>query len=370
MIKVYKGHFDYLMFFACIVLVGIGITMSYSASAILAMERFGDAYFFLKRTVIYSIIGFVLLFVMAKVPYIYLKNIVYPLLIVSILAVLFVFIPGIGHSVGGATRWLRLGFINFQPSEALKIVTIIFMAYSLEKKESKIESFGVGFLFHVIALALIASMVLIQRDFGSAMTIIAAGFIMMFSAGVKLRYLFGSLFVITPAAVWLVMSSGYRLRRIVAFLNPWQDQYGAGFQTIQSLVAFNQGGWFGMGLGQGQQKLFYLPEAHTDFIFSVIGEELGFVGVLCVVGLLAFFCYRGLTLAIKADDLFGRYLVVGLTSLICLEAVLNIGVVLGLLPPKGMTLPFISYGGSSLVMSLFAVGIILSVSAHRCGENI
>jgi cell division protein FtsW len=171
--------------------------------------------------------------------------------------------------------------------------------------------------------------------------------------------------MILPLAVMLVAGSDYRRRRVLAFLNPWSDQYGSGFQMIQSFVAFNEGGWFGRGLGQGQQKLFYLPEAHTDFIFSVIGEELGLVGIMLVIALFGFFCYRGFQIALRAPDLFGRYLAVGCTLLIALEAVLNMGVVMGLLPTKGLALPFLSYGGSSLVVSLAAVGILLNISTYR-----
>ena len=359
-----KKHLDYVMFFSTVLLVSIGVTMSYSASAVLSGERYGSAYFFLKKTIFYAVIGFTVLLMVARVHYLFFKKLVYPILAVCSLLVLMVFIPGVGHSVGGATRWLTLGPVNLQPSEALKLAVIIFMAYSLEKKDEKMGTFGFGFVYHLVALAIFSSIVLIQKDFGSAMTIIMVGIVMMVGAGIRWRYLLISIAMLIPAAVWLIMSSGYRLRRIAAFMNPWQDQYGSGFQVIQSLVAFNQGGWFGKGLGQGQQKLFYLPEAHTDFIFSVIGEELGFVGCAAVVALFAVFCYRGLYLAIGAKDLFGRYLIMGVTTLICMEAVLNMGVVMGLLPPKGMALPFISYGGSSLIMSLAAVGIILSVSAY------
>ncbi|MFA5812088.1 MAG: FtsW/RodA/SpoVE family cell cycle protein, partial [bacterium] len=188
---------------------------------------------------------------------------------------------------------------------------------------------------------------------------------MMFVAGVRLPYLFGMFAAALPLVIALVAGSAYRRRRVLAFLNPWSDQYGSGFQMIQSFVAFNEGGWFGRGLGQGQQKLFYLPEAHTDFIFSVIGEELGLVGIMFVIALFAFFCYRGLCIALAAPDLFGRYVAVGCTLLIGLEAVLNMGVVMGLLPTKGLALPFISYGGSSLVISLLAVGILLNISTYK-----
>lgn len=368
--KPVRGSIDYMLFFVTVLLVAIGITMCYSATAILASEHFDNAYYFLKKTAIFTVVGFIFMLIATNIPYIYYKKFVYPILALFLLLTALVFVPGIGKSVGGATRWIRIAFFNFQPSEMLKIATIVFMAYSLEKKEKRLGEFGMGFAFHIVFLILISSFVLVQRDFGSAMTIIATGMLMMMVAGIRWIYLASWLVALVPVAVWLIIAEPYRLKRIVAFLNPWQDQYGAGFQVIQSLIAFNQGGWFGKGLGQGQQKLFYLPEAHTDFIFSVIGEELGLMGIVAIIALFGVFCYRGISIAMKSTDVFARYLVIGLTSLICLEAVLNMGVVMALLPPKGMTLPLISYGGSSLISSLVVVGMILSVSIYGRGGNV
>lgn len=358
-------HFDILLLFTTVLLVGLGITMVYSSSAVLAQERFGDSYYFLKRTLLFATAGSVLLIVAAQVPYYRLRSLVYPILIGSLVLVALVFVPGIGRTIGGATRWIDIGPFAFQPSEVAKVALIIFLAYSLEKKAPRIRSLGIGFVPHVVVMALVAGMILIQRDFGAAATIAAITWVMLFVSGVRMSYLM-SVAVFALPVVWkLVGGSGYRRRRILAFLNPWSDQYGSGFQMIQSFVAFNEGGWFGRGLGEGQQKLFYLPEAHTDFIFSVVGEELGLVGVLFVIGLFGFFCYRGLRIALRAPDAFGRYLAIGCTVLISLEAVLNMGVVLGMLPTKGLPLPFISYGGSSLTVSLLAVGLLLNVSSYR-----
>lgn len=360
-----RAHLDLPMLLCAIALVGIGVTMTYSASAVLATERFGDGYFFLKRTLGYSIAGFAGMALATRFPYRTYRSLVYPILIVSLLLVLAVFIPGMGRTISGATRWVRMGFVTFQPSELAKMAMIIFLAYSLEKKQERIRSFTVGFLSHLVFMLVVAGAILIQKDFGAAATIAAITWFMMFVAGVRLPYLFGMFLAVLPAAIALVAGSPYRRRRVLAFLNPWSDQYGSGFQMIQSFVAINEGGWFGRGLGQGQQKLFYLPEAHTDFIFSVIGEELGLMGILLVISLFGFFIYRGLNIALKAPDTFGRYLAVGCTLLIGMEAVLNMGVVMGLLPTKGLALPFISYGGSSMVVSLIAVGILLNISTYR-----
>jgi len=364
-----RVHLDAALLFCVILLVGIGVTMTYSASAVLAREHFGDSYFFLKRTLVFAAAGFAGMTVASRMAYERYRCVVYPLLIVALSLVGLVFVPGIGRTISGATRWIRVGPFAFQPSELVKIAMILFLAYSLEKKAKSIQRFTVGFLPHVLFMGVVAGCILIQKDFGAAATIAAITWFMMFVAGVRLPYLFGMFAGVLPLAVMLVAGSEYRRRRILAFLNPWSDQYGSGFQMIQSFVAFNEGGWFGRGLGQGQQKLFYLPEAHTDFIFSVIGEELGLVGVLLIIALFCFFCYRGFRIALNAPDLFGRYIAVGCTLLIALEAVLNMGVVMGILPTKGLALPFVSYGGSSLVISLIAVGILLNISTYKRVER-
>lgn len=364
-----RVHFDSWLLFCVILLVAIGVTMNYSASAVLSQERYDDSYYFLKRTLVFAAIGFVLMATAVQFPYVRYRSLVYPILLGAFLLVAAVFIPGAGRTIGGATRWLHFGPITFQPSEAAKVAMIIFLAYSLEKKSRKIKSFAVGFVPHIAFMCMLAACILYQRDFGSAAAIAMITWLMMFVAGVRLPYLIGMFVGALPLAIMLITGSEYRRKRILSFLNPWNDQYGSGFQMIQSFVAFNEGGWFGRGPGQGQQKLFYLPEAHTDFILSVVGEELGLAGVLLVISLFAFFCYRGLRIALDAPNLFGRYLGVGCTLLIGLEAMLNIGVVMGLLPTKGLTLPFISYGGSSLVISLLAVGILLNISTYKRVER-
>lgn len=343
--------------------------MNFSASAVLAQERYGDSYHFLKRTLMFACIGFAGLGVAARFPYGRYRTVVYPIVIGTLALMLALFIPGVGRTIGGATRWISVGPLAFQPSEVAKIMMIVFLSYSLEKKARWIKSFGIGFLPHIFFMGVVAACILYQRDLGAAAIIATVTWCLMFVAGVRLTYLFGMVVAALPIATALIAGTEYRRRRILAFLNPWSDQYGSGFQIIQSYVAFNEGGWFGRGLGQGQQKLFYLPEAHTDFILSVIGEELGLAGTLLIIGVFGFFCYRGLRVALLAPDLFGRYLAIGCTLLICLEAVLNMGVVMGILPTKGLTLPFISYGGSSLVLSLIAVGILLNVSTYRRVER-
>lgn len=362
-------HFDVWLLFITLLLVGCGVTMVYSASAVLAQERFGDSYFYLKRTLIFATIGFALMMIVLRVPYRTYCKLAYPILLASLGLVFMVFVPGIGRTIGGATRWINLGPVAFQPSELAKVAMIIFLAYSLEKKAGKIRSFKIGVIPHLLVMLVVAGAILSQRDFGAAVMIAVITWFMLFAAGAKLSYLFGMVVMLLPFAYLFLSGEGYRKRRILAFINPWSDQYGAGFQIIQSFVAFNEGGLLGRGLGEGRQKLFYLPEAHTDFIFSVFGEELGLIGVIFVIILFALFCYRGLRIALNAPDLFGRYLATGCTLLICLSAIFNMGVVMGLLPTKGMTLPFISYGGSSLTVLLMVVGILLNVSSYRSVDS-
>ncbi|MFH1874277.1 MAG: putative lipid II flippase FtsW [Pseudomonadota bacterium] len=365
-----KMHFDSWLLFLTILLVGCGVIMVYSSSAVLAQERFGDSYFYLKRTLAFAVVGFIAMAIALKVPYRIYYRLVYPILIGSLILVFLVFIPQIGKTIGGATRWINLGPVAFQPSELAKVAMIIFLAYSLEKKAEKIRSFSIGLVPHLLVMFVVAGSILAQKDFGAAAMIAAITWFMLFAAGAKKSYLFGMIALLIPFAYMFLSLEGYRKRRILAFLNPWSDQYGAGFQIIQSFVAFNEGGWLGRGLGEGRQKLFYLPEAHTDFIFSVIGEEMGLIGVIAVIVLFALFCYRGLHIALQAPDMFGRYLATGGTLLICLSAVFNMGVVMGLLPTKGMVLPFISYGGSSLVVLLVVVGILLNISSYKRVEEV
>ena len=360
-----RTHMDTWVLFCTIALVVTGIIMNYSASAVLSQEKYGDGYYYLKRTIIFTCIGFAGMVFATKLSYGKYKRLVYLILATAFFLVCLVFVPHIGKTIGGGTRWISIGPITFQPSEAAKLAMIIFLAYSLEKKSKKIKTFVVGFMPHLVFMSIVAMFILYQKDFGSAVIIASITWAMMFVAGVQLKYLIGMLAGVIPLGIMLITGSEYRMKRILAFINPWSDRYGYGFQMIQSFVAFNEGGWFGKGLGQGQQKLFYLPEAHTDFILSVIGEELGYIGVTFILTMFCVIAYRGLHIALDAPDLFGRYLAVGCTLLISIQAILNMGVVMGLLPTKGLTLPFVSYGGSSLVMSLISIGILLNISTYK-----
>lgn len=360
-----RVHFDYWLLFLTILLVGIGVVMVYSASAVLAGERYKDAYYFLKKELVFVTMGFGILVAAMHFPYAQWRKCVYPLLgLVGVLIAL-AYVPGLRSVASGAARWVRLGPIRFQPSELAKLAMVIFLAYSLEKKAGRMKSFAIGILPHVVVGGAVMLMILGQRDFGSAFIVASLMAMMLFVSGVRVTYLASMVVAALPILYFAVASVDYRRRRILAFLNPWNDRYGSGFQIIQSLISFQEGGLAGRGLGEGHQKLFYLPEAHTDFIASVLGEELGLIGILVLVTLFGTFCWRGLMVAWRAPDLFGRYLAFGITVLISWQALGNLCVVMGLLPTKGMVLPFVSYGGSSLLVSLWAVGILLNVSSYR-----
>jgi cell division protein FtsW len=279
-----------------------------------------------------------------------------------------VLIPGIGNQAGGASRWIRLGPISIQPAEVAKLGLVIYMAYSLSKKKDKVKSLTKGFIPYMIVLALLLALLLLQPDLGSALAMGAVAMIMLLVAGTRLTYLVSIAIIAAPLLYYAVMNVDYRRRRILAFLNPWEDPSDTGFQIIQSWIAFGSGGFGGNGLGQSHQKLFFLPEAHTDFIFAVIGEELGYAGVFVVAAMFLVLIVRGMRASLLAPDDFGRFLAFGMTLLLGLQAFVNIAVVMGMVPTKGMALPFLSYGGTSLLTTLLAVGILLNISSHAPGE--
>ncbi len=357
-----RRHIDYTLLLTTLLLVAIGITMVYSSSAILARERYDDTYYFLKRQLFSLSIGFGALFAGRSIPLTFYRRFAYPILISAVIFLALVQIPGLGVTAGGATRWISIGSFSFQPSEYAKIALVIFMAYMLDKKENRLKHFGFGFLPPMLISLVLIFLVLLGKDLGNAVLMASSVIAMMFVAGARFSYLVALLLLALPAFYKLIASVSYRRQRILAFLDPWQHRTEAGFQIIQSYLAFQAGGILGAGLGQGRQKLFYLPEAHTDFIFSVLGEELGLWGVLLVLLLFGFWISRALMISWRAQDNFSRYLALGIGLIIGFLAVLNMAVVMGLLPTKGIPLPFISYGGTSLIINLFAVGILLNIS--------
>jgi len=355
---------DYPLLVVALILMAIGMLMVYSASAIYAQDLYKDSYYFLKKEMVFMAAGLLLMFSVKSINYHIYYKLTYPLLLVTVLLLLVTFIPGIGHKAGGAQRWIGIAGITVQPSELAKLAVIIFMAYTMAKKKEKMKNFKIGFLPAIGVIGLIAGLVLLQKDLGTTFVICLVAFFMFFIGGTRLSYLAAGIVAAIPALYFLIFAVDYRRKRILAFLNPWEHQMDEGFQIIQSYVAFNSGGLTGTGLGQGKQKLFYLPAAHTDFIFSVIGEELGLIGVFCILGLFIFFLFRGTKIAMKAPDLFGSYLAIGITAMITSQALINFAVVMGLLPTKGLPLPFISHGGTSLLVVSILVGILLNISSQ------
>ncbi len=355
---------DPLLLLSTLALVGFGIVMVYSASFPVGTERMGDPYHFLKKQAVAAALGIGLLVFGARMNYRYWQPLALPLLLGSIVLLFLVFIPGLRQQIGGAHRWLKIYGFSFQPSELAKLALVIYLARSMTKKEGRMDRFTVGFLPFVLVLAILFPLVLKQPDFGTGVLFVALVFLMLFVAGTPLRFLGGALLATVPILVYVAMKAEYRWERIVVFLDPWKDSGKAGFQIIQSFLAFGAGKVFGVGLGEGKQKLFYLPEIHTDFIFSVIGEELGLIGVTIIISLFLLLVIRGFQSCFRAPDRFGTYLSLGITVLIAFQALLNMGVVMGLLPTKGSTLPFISYGGTSFMMNLMAVGILINVHSQ------
>lgn len=348
--------------------------MVYSSSFIFAQERTGDGYAFIKKQVVFTLLGFIALAVGFKVDYRKMGQWAYAILGSMTAVLLFVMIPGVGHRAGGAQRWLNLGFFQVQPAEIAKLALILFVAKQLERKTDRLNSFTAGVLSQFLLILPALTLLLLQPDFGSTVIISMVVFGLMFVAGVPGRFLGGTLMVGAVSAAAMIFSSSYRYARLMTFMDPWRDPAGKGFQILQSLVGLNNGSLLGVGLGNGKEKLFYLPEAHNDFIFAVIGEELGFLGVACVTLAFSFFVYRGLKIGWNSlnekSDRFGFLLATGISLMIGLQAFVNMSVVLGLLPTKGLPLPFISYGGSSIIMNLFAVGILLGISrSDRTREN-
>lgn len=362
-----EGGLDWIGLGLTLVLVLLGVVMVYSASSRLAAERYHNSFFFAQKQLAFSLFGFLALIVFRYIPYQVYRRWVYLALGASALSLILVLIPGLGTRVGGASRWFRLGGISFQPAEFAKLFLVIFLAYSMEKKREVMKSLGKGFVFHLGVVLIFIVLVLAEPDLGMAISMLLLTGVLLFVGGVRLRHLAISLVSMAPLAYFLVWRVPYRRARVLSYLNPWDDPLGSGFHLIHSFYAFGTGGLTGQGLGASHQKLFYLPEPHTDFIFSIIGEELGFVGVVAVALLFLFFLVRSLLTALKGKDLFGLYLAVGITTLIGLQAFINMLVVMGLLPTKGLTLPFISYGGTSLLLNLICIGILMNISAQSKG---
>lgn len=358
-----KGEPDLALFILVFLLAGIGLAMSYSASAVHAMDTFGDSFYFLKRQLAWFLTGFMVMLVLQEIDYRHYPKFTKVMLFLSIIGLILVLIPGIGQSVKGSARWLDLGLFSIQPSEPVKLFIVIFLAkiFSTEDETPQLARFIVP----VVIVGLIFVLVMLQPDFGTAISILFISVLLLFLSGFPALYLTTLAMISLPMFYLIIYQVNYRKERIMAFLDPWQDRYGSGYHIIQSFTAFKMGGLMGVGLGFGSQKISRLPEPHTDFVFAVIAEEAGFIGTAFIVILFALVFWRGVTIAINAPDSFSRLLAVGLALFITVQAYINIGVVTGALPTTGIPLPFVSYGGSSLICNMAAVGILLNISRYR-----
>ena len=356
---------DKWMLLAVVGLLAVGVTMVLSTSYLYSQERYGDGTYFFRKQMIAMGAGAVALVACTMIPSALYRRFAYPLLALSFIILVLVLVPGVGVNRGGARRWIMFPGFAFQPSELAKLALVFYLAHSMAKKEQMIRSFSVGVLPHLIVFGLFAGMLLLEPDFGTALMLSMLLYFMLFIGGARVHHLVGTGLMALPVLIYVFTKADYRIRRLMSFLDPWSDAAGSGFHVIQSLIAFGSGQIWGRGLGESRQKLFYLPEAHTDFVFSVIGEELGLLGALAVLALFGVIITRGLQLTAKIEEPFDQYLAFGLTVLLGLQALIHMGVVMGLMPTKGLVLPFISYGGSAMVINLMEAGILLGLSRRR-----
>lgn len=358
------------LFGAVLALQCLGVVMVYSASSVAALAQFHDSAWFLKRQVLYGALGLAAMLVAWHIHYLRLRRLTLPLLAVTIVALLAVLFPHIGREAGGARRWLTMGGpLNFQPAELAKLALVLYLANFLANRGDRTRQFGAGVLPPLVVLGALAAPIVQQPDLGSALVLALITFVMLFVGGARLTHLLAVVSSAVPAVLALILRAGYRSQRMLAFLDPWRDPQGSGFHIIQSLLALGSGGLLGVGLGQSRQKFFYLPERHTDFIFAIIGEELGLWGSTAVILLFALLALWGYRIASRCPDRYGALLASGLTAMLVGQAFLNMGVVSGALPVTGVPLPFVSFGGSSLVLSCLAVGILLNISQYAHGDE-
>lgn len=354
-----KGRPDLLILFTTMLLLAIGIVMVFSASYYDTLEK--DPYYYLRKQLTWAGIGILAMLIMMKIDYFRLKpyvNVFFGVTIILLIIVLFT------EPVNGSRRWINLGFTNLQPSEIMKVAIILFLANGLSKAGPRIKNFLTGVLPFLLLLGVVGGLIMKEPDLGTTMAIAGTVGVLLIAAGMRWRHVFLLAFSGVGIVILLILENKERIDRIIGWFYPWADSSGKGYQLINSLYALGSGGLFGMGLGNSRQKLDFLPEQHTDFIYAILGEELGFIGAFLVVLLFFLFAWRGYHIALTCPEPFGSFLAVGITTMITLQAFINMGVVTGLLPVTGIGLPFISYGGSSLLFSMLGVGMLLNISRY------
>jgi len=355
---------DFAIFFTVLILVGFGLVMVFSASYILSLESRGDPFFFLRRQAFWVVLGLAGMIAASNIGYWKWRKLVLPMLVVNFILLGAVYIPGIGIEINEASRWIGVGGFSIQPAEFSKLALIIFSAAFLSRKNIRIENFWSSSFIPLAFTGGTFLLILAQPDLGTALALALIVGIMVFAAGIPWKQLISLLFVSTPLVLYLMISKEYRMRRIFSFLDPWSDPLDTGYHIIQSLYALGPGGLFGVGLGRSRQKLYYLPEPQNDFIFAIIGEELGFLGAATVILLFFILIWRGFKTSLTAPDSYGSLLAAGVTAMVAVQALINIGVVTGSIPITGINLPFISAGGSSLFFTMFGMGILMNISRY------
>ena len=363
-----KLKIDKVLFTATLLLICISVVMVYSASAVIALERFQQPYLFLTKQALWSVLGLAVLLIAARIDYRTYRNEPF---IWSLLAVVMLMLTAVLFSgpVNGTRRWFGVGGLGIQPSELAKVACVFFTALMLERRRHRIDDLSYSLLPIGVIVGLVVALILLQPDFGTSISLALVVAVMVFAAGLHYRYFVGLALIALPGIYLVLVAAPYRRRRLLAFWDPWADPLGDGFQIIQSLVAVGTGGVFGRGLMGGVQKLFYLPEPHTDFIYAVIGEELGLIGATAILLCFCVIAWRGLRISVRAEDTFGSFVALGLTTMIAAQALVNISVVLGLMPTKGLPLPLVSFGGSSLLINLLGMGVLLNISQHETNET-
>lgn len=357
-----KGSVDFVLFLTVLCLVSLGVIMVFSASEYSTLIYYKDSFYYFKRQLLWALLGLIAMYIMSHFDYRRLKRFVIPFMVVSFIMLALVLIPGIGKEVNGSQRWIAVGPLPFAPAELVKLSVIIFTAYGLSLQKERVKQFSKGVLPYMCVLGVAAGLIMLQPDLGTTISLAGIVFVMMFAAGARLSHLGGLALGGLAAIGLMIMLEPYRMKRFLAFLDPWADPQGGGFHIIQGLYAIGSGGLFGLGLGQSKQKFLYLPENHTDFIFAITAEELGFVGASLVIMLFTLFVWRGLKIAVTSQDPFACLLATGITAWVGVQAIINIGVVTGSLPVTGIPLPFISFGGTSLLFTMAGVGILLNIS--------
>lgn len=359
-----SGHYDRILLSAILSLLVVSVVMVYSSSSVVALTTYDDPAFFMRRQMLWAIVGLGLMAITMRMDHqkFFDQRMAIGLAVAALVLLSATLVPGIGKMINGSRRWLRFGFLSIQPSEFAKFAIVVYMSYFIAKKGERIRDFMNGLVPAYVVTGVFLIVAIRQPDFGAAVTFGGVALIMLFAGGANVLHLGGTVAAAIPFVYLAVAHSPYRARRILAFLDPWADPQGAGHQIIQSFLAFGSGGVFGRGLGEGRQKLLFLPERHSDFIYAVIGEELGLIGALIVLVLFLVILWRGMRIALRSGDAFSRLLALGITLLICFQGMINMAVVTGLLPTKGIALPLVSYGGSSLAVSMAAMGVLLNIS--------